>query len=141
MNAIEGFLGFVEGIISWCFWENSFSFFGVISIKSRCPGVSWWGLERVYLIRSQRFVSSIGNMKHSIVSVCVPQPNLGQKKGRKSKNQKSNFFYQRDIVQLFCSDATILLKKLFFLLLKMLKKTPSKIDNNRPKFFFSAAKK
>ena len=72
MNAIEGFLGFVEGIISWCFWENSFSFFGVISIKSRCPGVSWWGLERVYLIRSQRFVSSIGNMKHSIVSVCVP---------------------------------------------------------------------
>ena len=72
MNAIEGlhnksvsicfFGGFVEGIRGWCFWANSFSFF-VITFKSRYPGVSWWGLERLYLIRSQRFVSSIGSME------------------------------------------------------------------------------
>ena len=41
---------------------KQFLFF-VISIKSRYPGASWWGLERVYLIRSQRFVSSIRNME------------------------------------------------------------------------------
>ena len=109
------FLGFVEGIISWCFWANGFSFFVVISIKSRYPGVSWWGLERVYLIRSQRFVSSIRNMEVLLSHTSFNFEPI-------FFNQ--TFFYWRDTTFL-CKCYNIIKRN--FLLLKTWKRQPLKL--------------